>query len=320
MMRKPMIKLSAYISLILFFLILPFFIESYWKSVFIMIFFYAYLGFAWNILGGYAGQLSIGHALYLGTGAYISTLLFIHLQLSPLIGMVIGAMSSMLVGAFIGFLCFRYGLKGHYFALSTIAFAEIGRITVLNVKFLGGAKGLLLPFAKGNFLYYYQFTDITYYYIIIFILMLIGFAINYIVRQSKIGYYLLAIREDEDAAEALGIDAFKYKLTALGISSFLTGLGGTFIAQYLMYIQPDFIMALPQSVEILIRPIIGGSGSIWGPLIGAFILGPVQQLTRTCLAGYGGFHLIIYGAIIVMVMLFIPEGVYGSLRKLRNKD
>lgn len=316
------VKTLLYTSAIVVLSALPFLVGSYWISVFIMIFLYAYLGLAWNILGGFAGQLSIGHSLYLGIGAYTSTLLLTNFQLTPLIGILLGAVTTTLVAVCIGYLCFRYGLKGHYFALSTIAFAEIGRIGVLNLKFLGGAKGLLLPFHRGNSFYHLQFSDPTFYYFIVFVLMIAGFVVNYAVRQSKLGYYLLAIREDEAAAEALGIDAYKYKLMALALSSFMTAMGGTFIAQYFMYIQPDFIMSLPQSIEILIRPIIGGSGTIWGPVIGAFILGPLQEITRAFFAGYAGLHLMAYGIIIVLVMLFLPEGVLGGLTRLtqRRKD
>jgi len=321
-MKNVGVKVLLYTSALVVLSALPFLVGSYWKSVFIMIFFYAYLGLAWNILGGFAGQLSIGHALYLGIGAYTSTFLLTHFQLTPLIGVLIGAVTTMSVGVCIGYLCFRYGLKGHYFALSTIAFAEIGRIGVLNLKFLGGAKGLLLPFQRGNSFYHLQFSEPTFYYFLIFVLMIAGFVVNYAVRQSKLGYYLLAIREDEASAEALGINAFKYKLMALALSSFMSGMGGTFLAQYFMYIQPDSIMSLPQSIEILIRPIIGGSGTILGPVIGAFILGPLQEITRTFFAGHAGFHLMVYGIVIVLVMLFLPEGIWGGLARLteRRKD
>lgn len=283
---------------------------DYLSHIVLMIFLYAYLGLSWNLIGGFGGQLSLGHAAFFGIGAYTSTLLYIHIGLSPWIGMLIGAFLSMCVGLFIGFLSFRYGLKGHFFALTTIAFAEIIRLIALNIKFLGSAKGLLVPF-KGNAPWLYQFNGKIAPYYIIMAMMLIGLAVNFAVSRSRLGFYLLAIRDDEASASALGVNIFKYKMVAMGMSSFMTALGGTFVAQYTMYIQPDFTLALSQSIDILIRPIIGGVGTVLGPVLGSFLLGPLSELSRIWLSGYHGVHLIVYGSILMIFVIFLPDGLIG---------
>jgi len=283
-----------------------------------MIFLYAYLGLSWNLIGGFGGQLSLGHAAFFGVGAYTSTLLFIHYGLSPWLGMFVGALISTALGLFIGYLSFRYGLKGHYFALTTIAFAEIIRLIALNVKFLGEAKGLLIPF-KGYHPWLYQFTGKMETYYIAIILMLIGLAVNLAVSRSRLGFYLLAIREDESSAAALGVNTFRCKMFAMGLSSFMTAFGGTFLAQYTMYIQPDFTIALSQSIEILIRPIIGGVGTVFGPILGAFLLGPLSEVSRILLGGYHGVHLVVYGTVLIIFMIFLPNGLMGLWHQYKIK-
>ena len=284
-----------------------------------MIFLYAYLGLCWNIISGFGGQLSIGHAAFLGIGAYTSTLLYIHTGLSPWIGMLLGGILSGVTGLILGFLSFRFGLKGHYFALTTIAFAEIVRLITLNVKILGSAKGLLLPF-KGNKPWLFQFTGKIELYYIAMGLMVFGLLISYSISRSRLGFYLAAIREDEASASALGVNTFLYKMIAIAISASMTALGGTFLAQYTMYIQPDFTMALSQSMEILIRPIIGGVGTVLGPVLGAFLLGPLSEVTRVWFGGYHGVHLVIYGTVLIIFMIFLPKGIMGLWSRYRSRE
>ena len=299
-------------------LIFPWLGMDYLSHILIMIFLYSYLGLAWNLIGGFGGQLSLGHAAFFGVGAYTSTLLFIYTGLTPWLGMICGAILSALIGLFLGFLSFRYGLKGHYFALTTIAFAEIIRLIALNVKFFGSAKGLLVPF-KGESPLLFQFSGKIIPYHIVFILMMIGLAVNYLVSRSRLGFYLLAIRDDEASASALGVNTFKYKMIAMGISSFMTAIGGSFLAQYTMYIQPDFTFALSQSIDILIRPVIGGVGTVFGPLVGAFLLGPLSEFSRLWLSSYHGVHLIVYGTVLMLFMIFLPNGLMGIWEKYKNK-
>ncbi|MFZ1059350.1 MAG: branched-chain amino acid ABC transporter permease, partial [Candidatus Rokuibacteriota bacterium] len=212
-------------------LALPQFLGSYLLTVFIFIFFYAYLGQAWNLLGGYGGQISLGHAAFVGIGAYTSTYLAMTYKLSPWIGMFIGGAAAALLGAVIGYLGFRFGLRGFYFILLTVAFAEICRLVVSHVDALGGALGLFITFSGDP--WQFQFSDNRYYYYVALGLMLISMGIAALIERSRMGAYLAAIREDEDASEALGVNAFGTKLAAIVLSAFLTGVGGTFHANYL---------------------------------------------------------------------------------------
>ena len=296
-------------------LVLPAVLNAYLISVFILIFFYAYLGQAWNVVGGYAGQLSAGHAAFVGLGAYVSAVLFQELGVSPWIGLGAAGLASALLGAAIGFLAFRFGLRGFYFVLLTVAVAEVARIVANNVDAVGGAVGYYITFT-GN-LHDFQFPDSRAHYYITLVLMLGATALARWLERRRLGVYLTAIREDEGAAEALGVNAFREKLLAMVLSSFLTGVGGGFYAFYLMTIQPNAAFGIPLSVEIIIRPIVGGAGTALGPILGSFILSPLAELSRHYFAtgGTAGVHLIVYGALLVIVVLFLPEGAYPRLRR-----
>jgi branched-chain amino acid transport system permease protein len=296
--------------------VLPAFLSSYAITVFIFIFFYAYLGQAWNIVGGYAGQLSAGHAAFVGVGAYTSAMLSMKLGLTPWIGMFAGGLLSAALGAFIGFLGFRFGLRGFYFVLLTVAFAEICRIVALNTDAVGGALGLYIGFTGDP--RQFQFQDNRVYYYVALALMLGATGLVAALERRRFGEYLKAIREDENACEALGVDTFKYKMLAMVVSSFLTGIGGTFYAYYLFSLQPNSVFGIPLSVEIIIRPIVGGAGTVLGPVLGSFILSPLGEISRIYLSqgGWSGLHLILYGLLLIAVVLFFPQGAYPTLMKL----
>ncbi|MBI4591377.1 MAG: branched-chain amino acid ABC transporter permease [Candidatus Rokubacteria bacterium] len=304
---------------LLILLVLPNFLGSYLLTVFIFIFFYAYLGQAWNLLGGYGGQISLGHAAFVGVGAYTSTYLAMTYRLSPWIGMFIGGAAAALLGAVIGYLGFRFGLRGFYFILLTVAFAEICRLIVAHLEALGGALGLFITFTGDP--WQFQFSDNRYYYYIALGLMLASMGIVAAVERTRMGTYLTAVREDEDASEALGVNTFGTKLAAIVLSAFLTGVGGTFYANYLFSLQPNTAFGIPLSVEIILRPIVGGSGTLMGPILGSFILSPLAELSRSYLArgGLSGVHLIVYGSLLIAVVLFFPRGAYPYLRDLFRK-
>lgn len=311
-------SLFLWFGLILIVILLPFFLPPYFIHVLVMILFYAYLGTSWNILGGYAGQFSFGHAAFFGIGAYASTLAFVNWGISPWLGMIFGGLLGMLLGLLIGSLCFHYGLRGPYFALATLAFSELLRLISLNLDLTGKAMGILIPL-KGNAPFSFQHESKIFYYFVI-LLMFIGVLwITRCIDKGKFGDYFTAIREDEDSAEAIGVDTFAYKLLAILISGFLTALGGTFYAQYFLYIDPAITFGVGNSIEIFLRPIVGGMGTVYGPLIGASVLGPLGEVTRGLLGGYQGVHLMIYGAILVSVIIFLPNGIYGWLRSLKKK-
>jgi len=294
----------------------PAILNPYAVSIFTLIFFYAYLGQAWNIVGGYAGQLSTGHAAFVGVGAYTSAMLSIHWGLTPWIGMFVGGLLAGALGAVIGYLGFRFGLRGFYFVLLTVAFAEVCRIVASNTDALGGALGLYITFTGDA--RQFQFQDPRAHYYVALVLMLLATGITWTVERRKFGTYLNAIREDETAAEALGVNAFRYKMQAMVLSSFLTGLGGTFYAFYLLSLQPGSVFGIPLSVEIILRPIVGGAGTLLGPIIGSFILTPLGEVSRHYFGqlGYHGAHLIVYGALLIAVVLFLPQGAYPFLARL----
>jgi len=302
---------------------LPAVLGSRALSVFVFIFFYAYLGQAWNLVSGYGGQLSAGHAAFVGVGAYTTTMLAMHAGVSPWLGMFAGAALAALLGGVVGFLGFRFGLRGFYFVLLTVAFAEVCRIAALNTEAIGGALGLYITFTGNP--WQLQFQDNRGYYYVALALMLLATGVVALVERSRLGAYLTAIREDEDAAEALGVDTLRYKLAALVLSAFLTGLGGAFYANYLFSLQPNAVFGIPLSVDIILRPVVGGSGTLMGPILGSFILSPLAELSRTYFARAGlvGTHLVAYGLLLVAVVLFLPRGAYPPLARalgLRRAD
>jgi branched-chain amino acid transport system permease protein len=297
-------------------LALPAVLGSYALSIFIFIFFFGFLGQAWNIVGGYAGQLSIGHAAFVGVGAYTAAILARDAGLTPWIGMFVGGAVAALLGAVIGYLGFRFGLRGFYFALLTVAFAEIARIVTANLDATGGALGLYITFTGDP--RQFQFSSNRPHYYIALALMLVATGVAAWMEQHRFGVYLAAIREDEVASEALGVDSFKYKMLAIVVSAFLTGMGGTFYAFYFLSLQPNTIFGIPLSVDITLRAIVGGSGTLLGPILGSFLLTPLAELSRAYFStgGWTGVHLIAYGLLLIVVVLFVPQGVYPYLRRL----
>ena len=297
----------------------PLFTSDYVQHLILLMFFWAYLGTSWNILGGYAGQLSLGHASFFGIGAYTSTLLFTNAGLTPWIGMLVAGLVAALFGLFIGFASFHYGLKGPYFTLVTIAFAEVLRHIFNNWQPVGAAMGILIPL-EGNSPGIFQFSEKYPYYYIAFAMMLISLEVGRAVHRSKFGYQLVALRENEDTAESLGVDTKAMKLGAISLSAFLTGMGGSFYAQYFLYIDPETTFMLHVSVDIALRPIVGGLGTIAGPVVGSIILTPLSELTRWVFGGrYAGVALMSYGLILMAVVLLAPGGVVGWYRDMRQR-
>lgn len=289
-------------------LVLPFFLNPYLLHIMIMTFLFAYLSRNWDLIGGFAGQFFLGPVVMFGIGGYTSTLLNVHFNLSPWIGMVPGGILAAATGMALCYLSFRFGLKGIYFGLVTLTFPEILRVVVTNVGFLGGVNGVLIPF-RQNSLLYFQFAGKLPYYYISFLMMLLSIYVMYRIERSRSGYYCLAIREDEEAAEALGVDTLKYKLICTGIGCFFLALGGTFHAQYLMFVSPDTFFGIAFTLEVIIRSIVGGVGTLFGPVIGSFILTPLSDISRGLLGGYRGVHLMLFGAIIIAIILYLPQGV-----------
>lgn len=314
-------------------LILPQFLSPFLLSLAILILFWAYLGQCWNIMTGYSGQFSFGHAAYFGIGAYTSTWLLVNTGVNPWIGMIIGGIFAMLIGLFVGYVAFRSGLRGIYFALTTFAFAMVLLCVACNLEIINKTMGIQVPLLGGDSWLHFQFetTKVPYYYIILG-MVLVSIIVVYFMGRSKLGYYFKAIREDQDAAASLGVDLLRYKMTAMGISCFMTALGGTFYAQYFYYIDPDLVFGFFLNVEILLAPVLGGVGTLFGPAMGALILTPLSELTRAlirqppgflpfllALQGRAGVDIMLYGLILVVVIIFLPQGLVGWIRQLGRR-
>lgn len=287
--------------------------KDFFANIIILTFFSAALSSAWNILGGYAGQFSVGHAAFFGIGAYTSTLLFLSLKISPWIGMIAGGFLAAIFGVLIGWPCFR--LKGPYFVLATIAINEIMRLMASHFKGLtNGSVGLMIIMSQPspeNFL----FSGKMAYAYVALLLMMITIFVSYKVERSKIGYYLVALREDQDAAASLGIFTARYKLYAMMISAFFTGIMGTFYAQYFFFIDPDIAFSVDLSVHMVLIAIIGGTGTLLGPLLGSIILTPLDGLLRLWIgSAFSGLSFIIYGLVLIASVILLPQGLANLIR------
>ena len=313
-------KWMGLIILAILFLLFPaFFTLPFPRHLLIMIFLYATMGLAWNLIGGYAGQISLGHAIFFGIGAYTSSLMLMKLWISPWVGMLMGGILSIIVAFIIGYPCFK--LAGHYFAIATIAIGEIAQHWMLNWDWAGAAVGLTLPILPESLVNLeFHSSKAPYYYIALGILTL-AILSTYFIDRSKLGYYFKAIKGDLEAARSLGINVWKYKFYALALSAFLTSLCGSFYAQYVLYIDPDSVFPLMLSIVVCLVATLGGVGTVWGPVIGAFILIPISETTRIYLGGGGkGTDLIIYGLLIMLISIYQPFGVIGIAKRFKKKE
>jgi branched-chain amino acid transport system permease protein len=311
------------------FMLVPMLVKmDYLIRVMIEVFFFGALGTAWNILGGFGRQTSWASASFFSVGAYTSMLMFLKLGgISPWISIFIGMFLSAILAVIIGLPCFR--LRGVFFAIATIASASIVRQLLLYFKtFTGGAMGIAFKIRIGNSLAKLAFESERAYYYVALIWMLITVLVSILINRSKLGYYLKAIREDEDAAESLGVRSGRMKLIAFIISAMLLSATGTLYAFKVGYIDPFMVASHDMSIRIGITAILGGMGTIWGPVIGAFLSVPMLELSNKYLSnlGNGGAGFAMYGLIIVLVVLFRPNGIisfytdYQSRRALRLKS
>jgi branched-chain amino acid transport system permease protein len=294
-------------------IVLPLVVTSRFAiDIFIRVLLFGFIGVAWNLMGGYAKQLSLGHAAYFGLGAYTSTILEIKFGISPWIGMFAGGVVAMLASLPIGALCFR--LRGPYFAIATIATAQVLMLLFLKFRdFAWGAEGTTIP-NLGSDPLMMQFDAKAAYYYIALALLAAGLAITYRIERSWMGYYLVAIGEDEDAAEAIGVNVLKIKRDIYLISAFLTALAGTFYIQYIYFIDPNTALSFNISVEAALVSIVGGIGTLWGPVIGTALLEGASALLQSWLGGsLGGVQLTVYSLILIVVILWRPTGLLGVL-------
>lgn len=342
--QMKILRLSLIAAAVVVLFLLPNFVEStYALHMMILIFISIIMGTGWNILGGYTGQYSVGHAAYFGVGAYGTLILMQYHHIAPWYGVWAGVVVTVAVGLIIGTICFR--LRGPYFVLASIAVAEIFRVTALNVKDLtNGAEGILItdipPFKIGGAVITDFMSKVPFYYIGL-VTLIIAIGVTWMLQNSKLGYYFQAIREDQDAAHSLGINLTWYKNVALSFSVVFTALAGSLYGLYVGFIDPSTVLALDLSVQIVVICIIGGIGTIFGPLVGAVVLVPFSEALRSNMiaqalidsgivsenSAIGSFlkeqlshaHVLIYGILLVVVILYMPDGILGFIRKIWMK-
>lgn len=309
--RRQELWLGAVVLLALAVLPLPI-RDVYTQNLLIITILFAGLSQAWNILGGYCGQISLGHALYLGIGAYVSTLLFVNGGVPPTLGMFAGGLAAGLCALLVGWPCFR--LSGHYYAIATVVVGEIGYLLFLNWELVGAATGVFVPF-RGESLVNLQFrTSKLPFHFAVLAFAAATWIVAWLIEGSRWGFSWRAMRDDVVAARSLAVRVFPSKMAAAAISGFFTGVGGAIYAQYVGYIDPDSVLAGHLSILIALPAVLGGVGTLWGPLLGAAVLIPVSELSRSYLGGGGqGIDLMIYGGLIVAVSLARPAGLVSLL-------
>ena len=316
-MRTKRVETVTLLAFLLVSIVFPFISGRYLLNVGISVLLMALLGQSWNIMSGYAGQFSFGHAAFFGIGAYTSSILYIDYGVSPWFGMLIGMILAALIGVLIGFLSFRYKLRGDFFALVTLAFAEILRVLFNNTKALKGATGILIPYK--NVWSEFQFSNDKVFFFILLAMVIVVTLFIALMSRRKFGVCLVAIKENQEAAGSLGVPVLKYKLTAMAISAAIAAMAGTFYAQYYGFIDPTVVFNASISVEAIVPCIIGGAGTLGGPLLGALIIVPLQELSNSLFEGTNGVNMIVYGTLIVFFVVFCRNGIYGTIiRKLKG--
>ena len=301
-------------------IVLPLLVPGYLVNVGMLVFFLAFIGQSWNLSGGFAGQTSFGHVVFFGTGAYTSTILHVTYGWNPWLAWPVAMAAGGLVGWIIAFLSFRAGLRGSYFALITLAFAEVFRILANSVPFTKGGLGMLIKAEPGaaNF----QFRDPVWFYYVALALCVVSLLIAWRLTQSRFGARLVAIRENEDAARALGIDVFAEKVKVLVLSGAMAAAGGTFYAQKYLYVDPNIAFGVDKSVEMLLVAMVGGAGTIFGPLMGAATLTAINEGTRwlasvvPALKNVQPLSLIVYGVMLILIVGRLPDGLARLFRRV----
>jgi branched-chain amino acid transport system permease protein len=302
------------------FLAAPWIVNDYLLTVLIIILYFAFAGQAWNIMMGFTGQLSLGHAIYLGLAGYVAAVLFIRFGVGPWLGLLAAIPVCAVCGAIIGFLAFRFGVAGVYFAILTIAFAEFARIGFDHLDFVNASGGLFLPVKQyaHNDLWRLRGNPTMFYYVILFATVLV-FGLCHVLLRSRVGYFWRAIREDEQAARATGIDTFRYKMYAVMVSAAVTAFAGVFYAFFYNNLFPEQVFGISRSIEIILGPVIGGIGTLFGPILGAFVLTGLAEALNAVMAAFGfdlpGATQVFYGICLLLVVAGLPDGVWPPLAR-----
>ena len=303
---------NALLLLFALLLLAPLALDRYALSLMILVLYFAFVGQAWNIMMGLCGQLSLGQALYVGLGAYSAAALYQHFGTVPWLGMVVAVLLCVAVASFIGWLAFRFGISGTYFALLTIAFAEFTRIGFDNLSWVGGSGGFFLKVVQhGDEDWLNLRGQPPMFYYLALALAVLGFLVTAWLLRSRAGYYFRAIRDNEEAARAAGVNVFRYKMIAIQISAALTGLAGVFFAFYYNNLFPEQTFNISRSIEIILAPIIGGIGTLFGPVIGAALLTLLSATLTESLQLLGieapGLTQILYGVALALAIMFMPQ-------------
>lgn len=292
--------------------------DVYMMNVLILTLLFAALSQSWNLLGGYCGQVSLGHALYFGIGAYATSILYVKFGITPWGGLLAGGIIAALIALALGYPCFR--LKGHYFSIATIVIAEIGLLLFHNWDYAGAALGIQWPFTPDSWWTLQFARDKAPYFYFALALFAVTWLVTFAIVESKWGYWWRAVKDNAEAAESLGVTIFHSKMAAAAISAFFTAVGGGFYAAFVSYIDPDSVMHFRFSLLMALPAVLGGVGSLWGPAIGALILIPLAELTRSYLGGSGsGLDLVIYGGLVMIVSLTRPEGILSIIKPARRE-
>ena len=315
--RKPYYYLGGAVIL----LFLPLVMNDHLLTVAITGFMWAYLCLCWNLIFGFAGQFSLGHALFWGIGAYTSTVLFVNYGLTPWVGIFVGGLFSAIAAWLISLVVLRYRVKGVYFALMTLAFAEVFMGLALNWDYIRGPVGILLPMknSPGNLFF---MARAPYYYFILGLLCL-GLGVTYGIQKSKLGYYLKALREDEEAAEVSGVPTSRYKSLAMIISAFLTALGGTFYAQFFLYISPEIMFGFGSQMAMMIGTMVGGTGTLLGPVLGSLVFSFLGELLRSLPLAHSReivtVERMIWALVLIVVIFYLPGGLVTLGDRVRTR-
>jgi branched-chain amino acid transport system permease protein len=314
---RSLVLLAVFLAVLL---LAPLLASDYLLTVLILILYFCYTGQAWNIMMGFAGQLSLGHALYVGLGAYTAAALYVHFGVAAWLGLLVAVPIAVATGAFIGFLAFRFRVAGVYFAILTIGFAEFARVGFDHFGWVSGSSGLFLPVAQQatSDLWHLRGNPTMFYYVIL-AATVFAFILCRGLLRSRIGYFWMAIREDEEAARATGINAFRAKMIAVMISAGLTSFAGVFYAFFYNNLFPEQVFHIARSIEIIIAPMVGGVGTLFGPILGSFLLEGVSEGLRVLLAWLGvdipGIKQLFFGIVLLFVVIALPEGVWPWVAK-----
>jgi branched-chain amino acid transport system permease protein len=300
--------------------LLPLAVKSeYFLTVLINVMFGIYLCVCWNLVFGYAGLFSIGHQAFLGIGAYTSTILYLNFQVSPWIGMFAGAILSAILAVFITFICYRYRIRGFFFAIVTLAFGMLMQNLFMSWDYAHAAVGIWLVLRDAPWDFY--FMDRAPYYWVMLALVVLSLVVSYFIERSRMGSYLIAIREDEDAAEAVGVPSSRYKVIVMAVSAFMISLAGTFYAQFYLYIQPDNVLSIHSAITMQVGTMMGGAGTLFGPVIGWTFFALFDEMLRWLPIGslsMAAITRISYGVMLMLIIVFFPTGLIGLGEKFRR--